>query len=1028
MEKENFPYSSEINANYGELEEIHTPGSIQPHGILLALQEPDLKILQISNNTEEFFGIPAHFLISKNLSELFPLQQIGCLKKCISQNNPEQLNPINLSCQYQDKTLFFDGIIYRHENLVILELEPASFSSKSSETELSFYHLVKASILKIQKAKTLRHKTQLLAQEVRNITGFDRVMIYRFEPDESGVVIAEDKTEQLEPYLNLHYPATDIPKQARKIYYNNWLRLIVDMNYQPVEIIPPYNPLTKAPLDLSFSMLRSVSPCHVEYCKNMGVSASMCISLVDETNLWGLITCHHYSPKYVDYKIRKYCEFLGQFMSINIIKKQDEEAENYRKKIFLIQQKLKQKISGDYHLIGQILKQNEKKLLNLVNATGAVICLGHNLTFIGQTPSPLEIKELLDWLLINCRQEVFLTNSLAPLYPPAREFKDLASGLLAISIFLNQTSYHILWFRSEIIQTVDWAGNPNQSILMDDLRLSPRKSFELWKETVRETSLPWQQVEIEAAYELRSTLMLAVLEFSQSALREAAEKAEVANRAKSQFLAKMSHELRTPLNAILGFTQVLTRDNALSLEQKKHLEIISRSGEHLLSLINDVLEMSKIEAGRLTLNEHSFDLYRMLDAIKEMLQLKAKAKGLNLVFQRTLEVPQYIEADENKLRQVLINLLENAIKFTHEGTVTLRVRMEKRKEEEIERLQDESMKEENIALFLSPLFPSSSQSHSSRIPHLQLLIEVEDTGKGIASDELENVFEPFVQTATGRQSMQGTGLGLPISRQFVRLMGGEITVKSNLDQGTTFTFNLPIRLAQKTDVPTALSDQRVIGLQADQPTYRILVVEDVEENRLLLVKLLETVGFEVQFAIDGIEAIATWQEWEPHLILMDMRMPRMDGYEATQRIKTTIKGQATVIIALTAHVFSEERSSILEVGCDDFMAKPFQEKILFEKIATHLGVQYIYEKSQTTLPQFPFQPLELTIEALNQMPKEWVQQLYQAALAMDDQLVNELIHQIHSQNVTLANQLRSLVDNFRLDLIVELLENNPDSQ
>jgi PAS domain S-box-containing protein len=466
--------------------------------------------------------------------------------------------------------------------------------------------------------------------------------------------------------------------------------------------------------------------------------------------------------------------------------------------------------------------------------------------------------------------------------------------------------------------------------------------------------------------------------------RQKAERvAEDANRAKSRFLANMSHELRTPLNAIIGFARLMSRDRSFISSQQENLAIINRSGQHLLELINDILDLSKIEAGKATLQENNFNLDILLDDLKAMFSLKAKSKGLSLNFQREATIPSYIKADEKKLRQVLINLLSNAIKFTNQGSVTLKVKSREQ-----------------------------SLSHT-------LIFEVEDTGCGIAGEEIDNLFEAFSQTESGYKSEEGTGLGLAIARQFVELMGGVLSVNSVLNRGTLFEFAIPVMPGANLPGQITLPTARVVGLAPNQPRYRILIVEDQPNNRQLLSQLLQTVGFEVREATNGREAISVWSNWSPHLIWMDLHMPVMSGDRATQTIKATSKGKNTVIIALSASSFEKPQELMLSAGCDDFASKPFTEAEIFAKMARHLGVRYVYQEVLNSVGSRDSSPVELlTPAALAQMPQTWIEQLYKEAIALNQKKIEQLIEQIPN-NSDLKGILIELIENVRFDIIVQ---------
>ena len=459
---------------------------------------------------------------------------------------------------------------------------------------------------------------------------------------------------------------------------------------------------------------------------------------------------------------------------------------------------------------------------------------------------------------------------------------------------------------------------------------------------------------------------------AKEAAEEAQYAAEAANRAKSIFLANMSHELRTPLNAVLGFSQLLVRATNFTDVQRRNLEIINRSGEHLLMLINDILEISKIESGRVEFRSQTFNLVEMLRGLVEMFQLRATQRGLTLTLDYAPDtLPHYITTDLGKLRQVLINLLGNAVKFTSAGHVTLRVRRD-----------------------------SASETQANIIG---LHFAVEDTGVGIAAEELELLFQPFVQTASGKQTQQGSGLGLTISHKYVTMLGGTLQVESEPDVGSCFSFSVPVEV-----IPARARQAEAVSPEsaADAPapsTFRILIVEDNVDSAALLTQILTSLGFKVQTAAHGEEAVTRWEAWRPHLIFMDMRMPVMDGREATRRIRASEGGDAAIIVALTAHAFEEDRRDFLAIGCDDFIRKPVREKALNKVLHRHLGVG---------IPVAPPASAEAAPPRIEALPDTWIAQFRQAAISADISGLYALLDEIAETYPHQTRVFRELTDNF----------------
>jgi chemotaxis family two-component system sensor kinase Cph1 len=726
---------------------IHISSQIQPHGVLLVLDEPDLQVLQVSNNTLEVFGISPEAILQKKLEDLLDPFQIEKIQAGLKEGNLDFINPTKVWVRKKgDDYTIFDAIFHRNpDGFLILELEPAI--SQENIPFLSFYHLARASINQLEKTSNLREFCQIIVQEVRKVTGFDRVMLYKFDDDGHGSVVAEEKIASLETYLGLHYPESDIPRPARKLFISNSIRLIPQATAEPIKVIPAINPVSERPIDLTNSILRSAASCHLEYLHNMGVGASLTISLIKDQKLWGLIACHHQSPKYVSYELRKACEFLGRVIFAEISAREETEDYGYRINLAHTQSILVEYMSQAENFIDGLVK-NQPNLLDLANAQGAAVCFGGNCTVIGETPKEEDLYFLVEWLKNNVEEEVFYTDSLPRIYPDAERFKNVASGLLAIPI--SQRNY-VLWFRPEVIQTVNWGGNPQKAFEVNQSqgspRLCPRKSFELWKETVRLTSLPWQYVEIKAALELRKAIVNIVLRQADE-LAQLAQDLERSNAELKKFAYVASHDLQEPLNQVANYVQLLEMryKSALDADAKEFIGYAVEGVSLMQTLIDDVLAYSKVDTQAIAfqLTEVEIPLERALSNLRQ----RIAGTGATI----THDALPTVMADSTQLMQLFQNLIGNAIKFRSDKPLEIHVGAE--------RLEDE------------------------------WLFSVRDNGIGLDPQFSDRIFIIFQRLHT-RDEYPGTGMGLAICKKIIECHRGRIWVESQLGQGATFYLTIP---------------------------------------------------------------------------------------------------------------------------------------------------------------------------------------------------------------------------------------------
>jgi light-regulated signal transduction histidine kinase (bacteriophytochrome) len=774
--------TEEINLTNCDREPIHIPDAIQSHGVLMVLTEPDLRIAQISENAHEILGIEASALLDRPIGEFIGGDCLQLINGCLDRNF-EYINPLPICFFFLGDCdeLNFNGLVHRAlSGELVLELEPKTDNEKNEF--FHFYHQIKHTLTKIQQAESLTDLCNLIVQEVQQITGFDRVMVYRFSSQGDGMVFAEAKQPEQEAFLGLRYPDSDIPKQSKHLYTLNWLRLIPDVHYQAVGLVTHQgqkNSQKSAPtkLDMSYCGLRSISPFHIEYLKNMGVNASMSISLMQNRKLWGLIACHHNTSKFIPYEIRTICEFLGQLMSTEIANKEANENLDYKLHLKDIQRQFLERLTQTNNFIKELVA-NPKLLLNLTSAQGAAICQDDQIFLIGQTPNEDAVISLIDWLNGSDRpnlkqtnlkqtgskhhfqQHLFITNALPSLYPEFAKYQNIACGLMAMEISKFQRQY-LLWFRPEISQTVTWAGNPEkQKQIAEDgtVMFSPRHSFEAWQEFVYGKSSEWLDCEVSSAIELRQAIVDIVL-------RQADELANVnlslerSNNELDAFAYIASHDLKEPLRGIHNYASFLLEDYSDKLNEAgtDKLHTLVRLTKRMESLIESLLQFSRL--GRQDLHMNQIDLNLLLHNTSDLFKMNPQWQNC------TINIPQALPmvwGDSGLIEEIFMNLISNAFKYS-----------------------DHPQKIVEIGCIDGSEAIAQADGHAT--------LYVRDNGIGIREKHLDSIFRIFKRLHPANKYGGGSGAGLTIVKKIVDRHGGKIQVQSKYGQGTPFKFTLPVR-------------------------------------------------------------------------------------------------------------------------------------------------------------------------------------------------------------------------------------------
>jgi chemotaxis family two-component system sensor kinase Cph1 len=719
-------------------EAIHIPGKVQGHGFLVAINQ-ELKITYCSENiaafasitAEALLGVPVYFLETAILKKVDGfIEKLIAIAKTKDGFQPVNPYPVDLG------GIDFNLIISASADQYLLEFEPSV-----SDLHTDLQQVMGSMLSEIMADAKLSRLLDRAALQIQKVIGYDRVMIYKFHEDGHGEVVAEVKNDELTPWLGLHYPSSDIPQQARELYRLNLVRLIADVEQVPSDIVT-YKDLNEVPLDLTFSSLRAVSPMHIQYLKNMDVASSFSISLIHQGELWGLVACHNYTPRFIHYKQREAAKLIGQVLSSSLSFRQSEEDQHKSNKLKAAVDDLTRHLLR-YNHIEDALFKHQVTLVQAVESGGAVLAYENHLYHSGKIPDVTFLAAFISWLQENMQEMIYATDRLPEEYPPALAYKAMASGVLVCRLSKELKEY-LIWFRPEVAATITWAGNPDKPVEISEsgvAQISPRKSFETWIQQVKLTSLPWKNEDFRSALQLKDEVSFAISR-KATETRILNEKLKVAYDELDSFSYTISHDLKNPLTAIKSYSQLLKRNSRLDPRDQKMVEGILSGAGRMQSMIKEVLHYSK--AGQINPKPRLVDMTVLLSDLRE--QLLVAYEDLTLIINIGATPP--IFGDETMINQVFSNLLGNAIKYS--GKIN------------------------------SPLITVSGE-----IIDNQICYRVTDNGIGIKVRDIEKIFDLFTRSADV-DDYEGTGVGLAIVKKIMEKHMGRIWVESEPGAGSTF--------------------------------------------------------------------------------------------------------------------------------------------------------------------------------------------------------------------------------------------------